>query len=380
MRRSAARRGAPAPTFGGYPPRHPWACALALLLAVAAGLVGCGKKGPPVAPERRIPAPISDLSAVVEGSRVILTWSNPGTRADGTRLRDLTTVRIYRREDAADGEPKPALLSWGKIVGYDEIAALRLADPAPATVEGPRVTWADQNKLILGRRYVYVLTAVDSIGRSSVPSRRIVVSFLAAPRPPEGLIATAGEGEVRLVWSAPGLLVDGSPVPGQLGYEVLRAPSAAGPFSSLTPDPIAGADLTDRGLKNEQTYYYAVRAVRMDAGGRVRSVLSTVAAATPVDLTPPSPPANLVAVPSETAVRLAWNASPEEDVAGYLVYRASGPGADFVRLTPTPIRTTTYIDRAVERGKTYVYVVTAVDRATRPNESTRSEPARATVP
>ena len=349
-----------------------------ILLAVVGA--GCGKVGPPVAPERRIPVAVFDLSAVVEGPAVVLTWSNPGTRADGTRMRDLTTVRVHRREDAGDGEPKPALLSWGKVVGYDEVAATPLAEPAPATIEGTRVTWVDREKLSLGRRYVYVLTAEDSIGRSSPPSPRLVVSFLAAPRPPERLTATAGEAEVRLAWAAPAFLVDGSPAAATLGYEVLRAPSAAGPFAPLTPEPIAAREFTDRGLANEQTYYYALRAVRTEAGGRARSTLSAVATATPVDLTPPSPPRNLVAVPSQSAVRLAWNASPEEDVAGYVVYRAEAPGSAYVRLTPTPVTTTTYIDRTVERGKTYSYAVTAVDRAIRPNESARSGPAGATVP
>ncbi|MEK7364788.1 MAG: fibronectin type III domain-containing protein [candidate division NC10 bacterium] len=351
-----------------------------IALLVALTLLGCGKKGPPVAPERRIPVAVSDLSAVVEGPAVVLTWSNPGTRADGTRLKDLTTIRIYRREDAGDGEPKPAMLSWGKVVGYDEIAAIRLAEPDPATVEGPRATWADREKLTVGRRYVYVRTAMDSIGRSSPPSPRVVVNFLAAPRPPDGLTATAGEGEARLAWAAPAHLVDGSPAPPTLGYEVLRAPSAAGPFAPGAPEAIAARDFTDRGLTNGQTYYYAVRAVRTEPGGRARSTLSAVAGATPVDLTPPSPPGSLVAVPAETAVRLAWNASPEEDVAGYLVYRAEAPGTAYVRLTPASITTTTYIDRTVERGKTYSYVVTAVDRAIRPNESARSQPAGATVP
>ena len=113
---------------------------------------------------------------------------------------------------------------------------------------------------------------------------------------------------------------------------------------------------------------------------RALSDRSAVVAATPVKLTPPSPPTNLVAVPSETAVRLAWQASPESDVAGYVVYRASASGADFVRLTSTPITRTTYTDRSVERGKTYWYVVTAVDRTSRPNESARSARASATVP
>ncbi len=350
-----------------------------LILAVIVA-AGCGKIGPPVAPERRIPLAVSDLSAVVEGSNMILTWTNPGTRVDGTRMRDLTTIQIYRREDEGTGEPKPALLSWGKVVGYDEVATITLAEPGPAKVEGRRVTWVDQNRLTLGRRYVYVLTAADSIGRSSAPSPRLAVNFIAAPRPPEGVTATAGEGKVRLAWTPPASLLDDSPAPAGLRYEVLRGGSADGPFAPITPEPLTATEFTDRGLRNEQTYYYAVRAIRGEPAASARSVLSTVASATPVDLTPPSAPTNLVAVPSETAVRMAWNASPEEDVAGYIVYRAQAPGGDFVRVTPTPIRTTTYVDRTVERGKTYVYAVTAIDRASRPNESARSEPARATVP
>jgi len=361
---------------GGKNGMGAWAVFLILLAVVGAG---CGKTGPPVAPERRLPTAVSELSAVVEGGAVILTWSNPGTRMDGSRLKDLATVQVYRREDAGDGEPKPAILSWGKIVGYDEVAAIRLATPAPATVEGSRVTWTDAGTLTPGRRYVYVLTAADLIGRSSGPSPRLVVRFLAAPRPPEGLRAEAGEGLVRLGWSPPGLLVDGSPAPGSFAYEVLRGPSPAGPFAAVTPEPIAATAFTNRGLQNEATYYYAVRAVRSEPDGQARSILSPVVAATPVNLTPPSAPTNLVAVPSEAAVRLAWNRSPEEDVAGYIVYRAEA-GGEFARLTLTAITRTTYTDRGVERGKTYSYAVTAVDRATRPNESARSTPARATVP
>jgi fibronectin type 3 domain-containing protein len=242
------------------------------------------------------------------------------------------------------------------------------------------VTWTDPAKLTLGRRYVYVITAVDSIGRSSAPSSRLVVTFLAAPRPPERLTARAGEGQVRLEWSPTALLVDGSAPTGPLSYELLRGASAEGPFGAVTPGSISSPSFTDRGLANDQTYYYAVRAVRSEAGLRALSDRSTVVAATPVKLTPPPPPTNLVAVPSAGAVRLVWDRSPESDVAGYVVYRAVAPGADFVRLTPTPITRTTYSDQTVERGKTYSYVVTAVDRARRPNESARSAPARATVP
>ncbi|MBI4241501.1 MAG: hypothetical protein HY613_07265, partial [Candidatus Rokubacteria bacterium] len=203
-----------------------------------------------MAPERRVPATVSGFTATVEGRAIMLSWTNPTTRADGTRMKDLTALRVYRREEPGDGEPKPAMLSWGRVVGYDEVAAIRLAEPAPAKVEGSRLTWGDRSNLSLGRRYVYVVTAIDASGRSSMPSERLTVTFLAAPAPPLALSATAGESEVRLEWTRPATLVDGSPLRGTLAYRVLRS---TGPDAEPTPvarTPITATTFTDRGLQN----------------------------------------------------------------------------------------------------------------------------------
>lgn len=353
---------------------------LALLGLAILSLAACGKKGPPVAPERRVPATVSELKAIIEGRAINLEWVNPSARADGSRMKDLTAVRIHRREEPGEGEPKPAMLSWGKVVGYDEIALIRLSEPAPARVEGRTVKWADRQGLRFGQRYVYVVTAHDSIGRSSLPSERLAVAFQSAPLPPSDLLATPGEKQARLTWSPPKGLIDGSALPPGVTYQLLRSDSREGALQPVTTGPITSTAFTDSGLRNEQTYYYAVRALRSGAWGSALSEPSAIAAATPVDLTPPSPPKNLVAVPSEGVVRLAWDPSPEEDVAGYLVYR-TGPGeGEAVKLTSAPIPGTLYTDRSAARGATYRYVVTAVDRASLYNESARSLPASVTVP
>ena len=168
--------------------------------------------------------------------------------------------------------------------------------------------------------------------------------------------------------------------PRPVAYRVLRAGSPGAPFQLISPLPLTTTEFTDRGLDNERTYLYAVQAVRTELAESVRSEPSANVETTPVDLTPPSAPGNLVAVPSTTAVRLAWDPSPEQDVAGYLVYRATSPSAEYVRLTPAAAVGTLYIDRTVERGKTYRYTVTAVDRARAANESARSTPTTVTVP
>ena len=137
--------------------------------------------------------------------------------------------------------------------------------------------------------------------------------------------------------------------------------------------------LTDRELENDRTYYYAVRAIRVESGTTAYGAPSARVAVTPRDMTPPSAPTNLVAIASEGAVRLSWGASPESDVSGYVVYRAEAQQAIFVRVGATRAPATTFVDRDVARG-TWRYVVTAEDSGAIRNESARSNEATVGVP
>ena len=88
--------------------------------------------------------------------------------------------------------------------------------------------------------------------------------FGAAPAAPVDLRVEAGDREARLAWQPPARLTDGGAVSGPLVYEILRAPSADAPLAPIArtlPDTTAA---TDRGLENDRTYYYAVRAIRQE--------------------------------------------------------------------------------------------------------------------
>jgi len=352
---------------------------LATLALLGLALVACGKKGPPVAPELRLPVAPAGLQASIDEDSILLTWTNPGRRFDGTPLKDLTEVKLHRREDSDGGPLKPAMLSAGQVVGYNELAAIRLDSPAPATIQGGTVHWVDRQGLVLGHRYVYVVTAVDSLGRSSAPSERRPITFLAAPRPPLGVEASAGNHQVTLSWNAPAELTDGSPVSGDLRYIVLRGTGSEGPLTALTLQPLAATSYADAGLENDSEYRYAVRAVRVDPLATAAGAPSAVVTATPVETTRPTPPSNLVAVPSPGAVRLAWSRSPEATVALYAIYRAAGTGA-LIRIATTLSGNTTFIDRDVQPGTAYRYAVTAIDNARRPNESAHSTEVTVTLP
>jgi fibronectin type 3 domain-containing protein len=80
------------------------------------------------------------------------------------------------------------------------------------------------------------------------------------------------------------------------------------------------------------------------------------------------------------SVTLTWKAPPPAPgivVVGYNIYRSTTSGGQFVKLAsrvPGP----PYEDRLVADGRTYFYVVTALDQTGR--ESRFSNEARATIP
>lgn len=352
-------------------------------------LIACGKVGPPVPPEVRLPRAATDLSASVGDRAIQLVWTNPTHRVDNTRLHDLAVVRVFRVETAAGAEPKPAMLSRGRIVGYTEVGTIPLV-PArrgaqvaqeggqTAVVDGARVTFQDRQDLAYGHRYSYVVLAEDAQSRTSAPSPRITVAYIAAPDAPGGLVVEPGEAQVHLRWERPTRLVDGGPVEGPILYEVLRAPDAAAPLVAVTPQPVEATDAVDRNLENDRTYYYAVRALRREGETTARGPATARVAATPMDMTPPPAPSGLVAAVAGSSVRLSWVASPATDVARYVIYRAV-PGGDFARVGTVAAPGTVFVDRDVPSG-THRYAVTAQDTSPRANESSRSNEVAVTVP
>ena len=350
---------------------------LAACLGLALAFTACGRKSPPVAPEQRAPQPVADLTGSVHEETIVLAWTPPRRRADNSPMRDFASMRIFRVEDGGTGEPRSAMLADGRIAGYEEIATIRGAEPEPAVQRGPRLEFTDRKGLAYGRRYTYVVVAGDPQGRIGPPSRRVSVSYAAAPAEPGNFAAESGDGAVRLTWSAPARLLDGSAVTDTLKYDVLRAPSADAELAPVTA-PVSESTLTDSKLENDRAYYYAVRAVRIVAGTMIYGRPTSRVAVTPRDVTPPSAPGNLVGIASEGTVRLSWSPSPEADVAGYIVYRAPVGGA-FERIGSTNVPATTYVDRTVPRG-TYRYAVTAQDKAARPNESPRSNEVTVSLP
>jgi fibronectin type 3 domain-containing protein len=355
----------------------PFRRATTVAIAVLA-LVACGKRGSPVPPQVRFPEAVADLTAVARAGGVDLAWTPPRRRVDGTRLFDPDHARVFRVDDSGAGEPRSALRVGDRIAGYNEIASIRLKDPPAAEVQGGRVRYTDRRDLTPGRRYTYVVATTDERGRMSAPSTRVSVTYIAPPEAPGGLQAEPGDGEARLAWQAPARLADGTPVAEPLTYEILRAPDPATAPAVVGRTGPGETSFVDRGLTNDRTYQYAVRAVRREGAASVTGTPSSPVAVTPVKTTPPEPPSALSAIPSRGEVRLSWTPSPAPDIASYVVYRAT-PAGEFLRVGSVKPPGSAFVDRNVPPGR-YRYAVTAQDTSTRANESARSNEVAVSVP
>ncbi len=178
-----------------------------------------------------------------------------------------------------------------------------------------------------------------------------------------------------------------------IGYHVYDVASAGAPGAppspagSQTPAPplrLTTAPLTTTTFSDTRVEYgvercYLVRTVEMVGTLGVESAWSVPACIKPADVFPPAVPKSLAAVASEGAISLIWEGSEEPDLAGYVVLRGIVPGPPAERLTPAPIRETTFRDTTVKPGTRYVYAVIAIDTAKPPNASAPSNQVQETA-
>jgi fibronectin type 3 domain-containing protein len=178
---------------------------------------------------------------------------------------------------------------------------------------------------------------------------------LITASPPAGLLATAGNGQLTLSWTAP---------LGATSYNLKRSLVSGGPYSTIAT--LTVTNYTDTGLTNGTIYYYVVSAVR--TGGE--SANSSEVSATP-QIPAPAAPANLTATPGNAQVVLTWTALL--GATHYNVKQALSSCGPFTTIASTGLNNYTNTD--LTNGVVYYYVVSALNVG---GESTNSAVAAAT--
>ena len=257
------------------------------------------------APTCAPPAAPTNLVSTANNSSVALTWTAPAGAVSYRILRSTTSGS-----------------------GYGLVGTTGTAGFTDATV-------------VTGTTYYYVVTASNGSCDSASSTEVRATPACAPPSKPTDLVATPGDAQIVLTWTAS--------TGGAISYQVLRSTTAGGSYTSIATTTSVG--FTDINVTNGAIYYYVVNA----SNGFCSSANSAEASATPV-CTPPSVPTIETATPGNGQVTLSWTASTGGAVS-YAVSRGTvGGGAYSGIANPTG---TTYADLTASNGTTYYYVVSA---------------------
>ena len=246
----------------------------------------------------------------------------------------------------AEGANKRVELTWNAADDVDSYNVYRSDQPGgpyrliASGVQDNRYT--DTDGLENDRFYYYVVTSVNERGESDTSNEAAAYPNDLPPpaEPVRNFRAIVRDSQLTLVWD---------PVPGATYYKLERATSPDGPFITLA-DRITDTSYLDRKLWNGTRYYYRLTAGNV--GGLGSSAMADAAPAAALKA-----PVLISAESGDGNIHLAWTSVARAEK--YIISRSEtngGPYAEVARTTDA-----SYTDANVEIGKTYYYVVTAMN-------------------
>ena len=372
----------------------------ALFLVVGVGLLaaGCGKKGNPLPPLRIIPNAATDLVVSQRGNQLVLRFAYPATTTAGAKLPGLAAVEVWEltrpllaksrqyptvdvRELAAarkiatltgaelesstegghvvvrlplppvEPPPAPAVGATATPSPSPSPTALPTPSPAPTPASTPAPLPGPVPPPQGGVLHVYAVKTVAKDGEASAFSNRVMLLPQATPSPPAGFEVEPRARGIALAWKSAG---------GGEGFAVYRRAAESRTYGEPIATPGPGThEYLDAAAEYGKRYIYTVTTLQSQEP-RVESAFGEEREIGYEDRFAPAPPQDLEALPQDGSVSLVWQASPDDDAVGYLVYRQD-PGADFRKLTAEPVADLKYADSGLTPELLFHYRVTAVD-------------------
>ncbi|MXX12407.1 MAG: hypothetical protein F4Z86_02975 [Gemmatimonadetes bacterium] len=257
-----------------------------------------------------------------------------------------------------------------ELTGY---RVMRYTDPAQTVAEATfstvHTTYVD-SPLVADQTYVYRVQAVGVNNTESEPSLFASATVQIDDIPPAtpgnfvAILESSGAA-IELSWDAPTRDANGGDLTGLASFVIYRTdPLNNNVLTVLTIVDAESRAYRDTDLLNRTTYRYQISAIDHQGNESERSPIRTV---TTTDIVP-VPPTDLVARynPAVPEINLTW--TPPDKYDHFIVQRAEIAGAasgtdirnltdgDYTTLeTEDPITTTSYSDRDIKSGFTYVY-------------------------
>ncbi len=311
---------------------------------------GCGYVGDPMPPLANIPAAVTDLTAFQRSARIVVQFTLPSQTTEGIAIHSPLEVDL-RAGTKAIQPFSPAVWEEG-------------ATKVPAgTIESGHARIEIPTRDLTGKEVTIGVRVIGSNGKESSWSNFVNLPVVPPPAMPSGVEAKATAEGVLLTWQG-----------GQGEFRVFRRAGKDADFSRVAD--VAQERWIDRNSQFGTFYSYVVqRIVKTGNDHDAESELTAPVVINPVDTFPPAPPAGLRAIPAPGSIELSWDGNAEPDLAGYRVYRFA-PGGTWTRIGAADLPG--YSDHSAEKGKTYRYAVSAVDRSG--NESARSAEVASALP
>lgn len=290
------------------------AIGVALLLAV---MTGCGTSGGSSA---QAPAKPAGVAVAAGDAQATVSWTAAG---------DATSYNIY----------------YGTTPGVTTTNGSKMVNAtSPQAITG----------LTNGTVYYFAVSALNAVGESALSSEVTTTPVPPVPAKPAGIVASGGDGQVTVTWSA---------VTGATSYNIYYGTAAGVTTATGTKVATVTSPQVVSGLTNGTPYFFVVTAV--NAGGE--SAVSSEKTATPAAAPQPpgSPTGRTVTSTAAGKMTVSWNA-----VAGatsynvYYLQSASAPAKSAVlATTPAPSATAPLTVTGLTSGATYYVLVTAVNAA-----------------
>ncbi len=370
---------------------QPVRLSFSLLFPALLLFAGCGVPADPVPLRPAVPVAVTDLAVRQAADGALLTFTPPRKTVEGERLSNFPDMEIFRGYLPAGARTRPSASALQLV--YTIPAAAVDTYLAQGRVEIPDPLKPEELAAHSGQPLYYAVRARVSPKQASADSNIVGLVLYPPPARIADLRATVIEAGVQIVWTRPERTTAGEPLTALTGYRIYRAevePGASDPAIARRKSAAALVGVSpspgylDAQLEWGRSYVYTVRSVAQYAADSVESVDSAPALVTPLDIFPPAPPRDLVAVVQSASgaapatIELSWSISPETDLAGYNVYRSETGAGRPQRLNHELLLTPTFRDISVAVGSQYTYTVTAVDRAG--NESPPGAAVSAVIP
>lgn len=347
--------------------------ALCLIACSILLLTACGKRGAPMPPLRVTPLQVSDFELRQQGKVLFFEFTYPSTTVSGLALGGIDTVELLElvkpvtgdtseelpRVDAREFEAAAqSLLTLRGSELNSAVTGDRIQFRLPLAEEGPEEPVAS-----------FFAVRTSKGDEVSALSNRVGLVATAPPPAPSGLALEAMANGIQLSWTYP----DDAEVE---GFEIYRRRAQERGYGEPLARPKGDKrEFRDRSATYGERFIYAVRAVK-STNPPVSSGETAEREIEYEDTFAPPLPRNFVALAERGSVRLRWDASRADDVAGYVIYRKE-PGRDFHPITDRPIQDLEYLSQGLTAGFSYGFKIQVVDHTG--NESELSDPVTTTV-